>query len=80
VGAAMLVMLIKTMMMMFWFGVVTGGDFIFLTAAFRSPHRKQFRIQLRLLAESYSAPFLYLRCCCTFCCIVFVVVVVSLLL
>jgi len=50
VGAATLVMLIKTMMMMFWFGVVTSGDFIFSTAAFRSPHTKQFRIQLRILA------------------------------
>jgi len=33
-GAATLVMLIRTMMMMFWFGVVTGGDFIFSTAEF----------------------------------------------
>jgi len=49
-GAATLVMLIRTMMMMFWFGVVTSGDFIFSTAAFPSPHRKQFCIQLRLLA------------------------------
>jgi len=50
-GAATLVTLIRTMMMMFWFGVVTGGDFIFSKAAFRSPHRKQFCIQLRLLAD-----------------------------
>jgi len=50
VGAATLVILIKTMTMIFWFGVVTGGDFIFSTAAFRSPHRKRFCIQLRILA------------------------------
>ena len=50
-GAAMLVMLIKTMTMMFWFGVVTGGDLIFSTAEFRSTHRKRFCIQLRLLAD-----------------------------
>jgi len=88
VGAATLVMLIKTMMMMFWFGVITGGDFIFSTAVFRSPHRKQFRIQLRLLAAfggellrplSISPPLLHFllhrfRGCCR----IIAVVIVSL--
>ena len=55
-----------------------GGNFILVLRALRSPRRKKFRIQPRLLAallDELCRPFLYFRCGCWFfyCIVVFYV-------